>query len=284
MPVRELGFWGYLGAAFTWKVPVGALGHVPLNLFLLLAFAVLGLLNPGFWLLAAGLELAYLLALAGNPRFQKLVQAMRLAQKRKGRPPTDRQLALLAALDGQSRARYQALAQTCAGILKAAEGSSSPIGGAELKSGGLNQLLWIFLKLLVSRQRIAQTLSQTSRKDIDAEIAATNERLSKESESSPLFRTLTGTLEIQKKRLDNLLKAAESLKITDAELERIEKQAALMREEVSVSSDPELLSVRLDGIVDSLQGTTKWMSEHDELFGQLDAETLTVDILGSQEK
>ncbi len=275
MADRELGLWDYIRAAFVWKVPIKGLGQVPLNLFLLPVFAVIGILNPGFWLLGGALEVAYLFSLAGNPRFQNLVQGMKLAQRR-GPPPKgeEKRVRLIAALDPASRSRYQALSGACASILTAAESGTGPVRGEELESGGLGQLLWIFLKLLVSRQRISQILAQTSRKDIEAEIAATTERLSKESQSSPLYRSLTGTLDIQKKRLDNLIKADESLKITEAELERIEKQVALMREETSVSSDPELISVRLDGIVDSLQGTTKWMTEHDEIFSRLDSESL----------
>jgi hypothetical protein len=283
MADREIGFWDCLKAAFTWKIPIAGLGHVPINIVILPVFAVLGILNPGFWLLGGAVEMGYLFLLAGNTRFQKLVQGIRLTQT-KGAPLRDaeKQARLIAALDPSSRSRYQALSQTCSSILQTADSSSGPVGSSELKSGGLAQLLWIFLKLLVSRQRISMILTQTSPKDIEAEIAAAGTRLAAESESSPLYRSLKGTLEIQQKRLDNIQKAAESLKITDAELERIEKQVALMREEVSVSSDPELLSVRLDGIVDSLQGTTKWMTEHDELFSRLDSDTLPAELFSPE--
>jgi len=277
---QEPRFRDFLKAAFTWKVRIGALGHVPINIFIIPVFAVLGLLNPGFWLLGVAVEVAYLFSLAGSSRFQKIVRGMRILRAQ-GAPPKDseRQARVLAALDGPSRARYQAVAQTCAAILQASESGSGPVGEAELKSGGLDQLLWIFLKLLVSRQRISMILSQTSSSTLDAEIASTRQRLEGQDESSPLARSLKGTLDIQVKRLENIQRASESLKVTEAELERIEKQVALMREEVSVSSDPQFLSVRLDGIVDSLQGTTKWMTEHDELFGRLDADTLPADLL-----
>jgi hypothetical protein len=283
MAERELGFWDYLKAAFVWKVPIRGLGHFPPNVFILPVFAVLGLLNPGFWLLGGAIEIGYLFALAGNSRFQNLVQGMRMARA-KAAPLKDveKHARLIGALDPASKSRYQALSGVCSTILSTADSGGGPVRGTELESGGLGQLLWIFLKLLVSRQRISTILSQTSRKDIEAEIASTTERLSKESDSSPLYRSLTGTLDIQKKRLDNLMKAAESLKITEAELERIEKQVALMREETSVSSDPELVSVRLDGIVDSLQGTTKWMTEHDEIFSRLDSETLPPELFEAE--
>jgi hypothetical protein len=277
---QEHRFLDYLRAAFAWKFPLGALGHIPVNVIIIPVFAVLGIINPGFWLLGAAVEVGYLFSLAGSSRFQKIVQGMKLLRS-KGAPlkETERQARLLAALDGQSRARYQALSQMCASILQTTESGPGPVGSAELKSGGLDQLLWIFLKLLVSRQRISMILSQTSPSALDVEIAATRKRLEGQDENTPLARSLKGTLDIQLKRLENIQRASESLKVTEAELERIEKQVALMREEVSVSSDPQFLSVRLDGIVDSLQGTTKWMTEHDELFSRLDADTLPVDLL-----
>jgi hypothetical protein len=284
----ELGFWDYARAAFAWRVPVKGLGKVRLNLGVMGLFALAGIVNPGFWLLGVALEAAYVLFLAGNERFQKLVQALEVAKRteravRRGGRAAERQASLLGTLDSAGRMRYQRLAAVCASILQTADGSSGPVGGTELRSGGLDQLLWIFLKLLVSRQRISFVLSQTSQAEIEKEIAATAKRLEAEAETSALGRSLRGTLDIQKRRLENLLKARESLAITEAEIDRIEKQVALMREELTVSSDPEMMTARLDGIVDSLQGTTKWMSDNDELFGQLEGGALSPELLSQIE-
>jgi hypothetical protein len=277
----ELSFWETAKAAIVWKVPVKGLGNLRLNLAGLAVVALAGVLHPGFWLLGLALELVYIVSLAGNERFRTLVQALRASRSagRAGGRATPRRANLLGVLDSAGRARYQKLALTASSILQTADGSSGPVGGVELRSGGLDQLLWIFLKLLVSRQRITLILSQTSQPDIEREIEATRKRLEAEAHGSALGRSLQGTLDIQKRRLENLLRARESLSITEAEIDRIEKQVALMREEITVSSDPELLTARLDGIVDSLQGTTKWMSEHDELFSRLDADTLPPELL-----
>lgn len=275
MAKGKTGLSRYMRAAFFWKVDVRGLGNMPLNLFLVAVFAVLGLMNPGFWLIGAAVEVGFLLLLAGHERFQNLVDALDAAKPQgrdRGPSRTDpvaafeRQARLIASLDPAARGRYQAVAQICSEVLKGTEGSASGAGDL-LQSGGLGQLLWIFLKLLASRQKVTAILSQTSRAAIEADVAAAQARLSGIDETSPVARSLKATLEIQQKRLDNLMRAEESLKVTDAELDRIEKQAALIREEVNVSGDPQFLSVRLDGIMDSLSGTTKWMSEHEELFG-----------------
>jgi hypothetical protein len=58
--------------------------------------------------------------------------------------------------------------------------------------------------------------------------------------------------------------------VVDAELDRIEKQFALLQEETSVSSDPSALTARLDGLTQSLQDTSRWLNEHTEFFRSID--------------
>ena len=57
------GFMQYLTAAFNAR-PFGM--FVAPNWMGLAAFGLLGIINPGFWVLGAGLEIGYLLALATN--------------------------------------------------------------------------------------------------------------------------------------------------------------------------------------------------------------------------
>jgi hypothetical protein len=140
----------------------------------------------------------------------------------------------------------------------------------DLRVSGLNKLLWMFTKLLSSRLRIEAIISRTSTKELETEIESISRKMATQPETSPLRRSLQGTLDIQKRRLENLLRASESLEVVKAELDRIEKQVALLKEEASVSSDPEMVSIRLDGVMDSLSGTSQWMSEQDQLFGSLE--------------
>ena len=67
------GFFDYIKAAFNAR-PLGM--FVAPNWIGLGAFGLLGVMEPGFWVLGAGLELGYLLALATNERFQRLVAAV----------------------------------------------------------------------------------------------------------------------------------------------------------------------------------------------------------------
>ncbi len=262
----DRGYLYYLRRAFNWKVRLGGLGFLPLNKLLLAGFAILGLGHPGFWLLGLAWEAGYLTFLPGSARFQNLVRgADRLSLRRE---EFDRQARLLEQLPAELRRRYDALATTCRSVLERAEGG--PAGSAALQTGGLAQLLWMFLKLLHSGHNIERVLAQKPEAELEEELEGLRKRLAGETEGSPVARALKGTLDIQEKRLDNLRKGRGSLKVIQAELERIEKQASLMAEETSVSGDAQLVSVRLDSIVDSLQGTSRWMSEHDEYFRQLD--------------
>lgn len=263
-----LTFWDYVKAAFHSRVEVRFLGHIPLNKLLLGGLAILGVANPGFWMLGIGLEAGFLLLMAGNERFQKVVQAGQMEQSTQ--TWAERQNRVLAGLDPESQGRYRRLLDSGAAVLRSTE--HLPEGGVEedLRAGSLSQLNWMFLKLLASRSRIREILAQTSRGDLEREMETLAGKMAKEDPASPVVRSMQGTLDIQKRRRDNILQAESSLKVIEAELDRIEKHVALLQEESQMSSDPTRLSDRLDGVMESLQGTSKWMAENDELFGSLE--------------
>jgi hypothetical protein len=279
MMKETLDYLDYLKAAFFWKVRFKGLGYLPMNILFLIGFGILGLGNAGFWLIGLAFEIGYLLFLSGSPRFQKLVQGTMLEQNK--HVWAEKQIQLLSTLDKASQDRYHNLARACMGIIQNTENNPGVEG---LRSGELNQLIWIFLKLLNSRKKINQILSQTSQEQLEREIKNITDKLAKEIEGSPVYRSLQGTMEIQKRRLENFLKAEESFKVAESELDRIEKQVTLITEETTVSSDPEALSGRLEGVMQSLQGTTKWMTEHGEYFGSLDTEPTPADLLVAPNK
>ena len=84
-----------------------------------------------------------------------------------------------------------------------------------------------------------------------------------------LARSLRATLEIQEKRLANLDSATNNLAVIDAELERIEHQVRLVREESAVSRSPEALSTRLDSVSATLSETSRWMDQHSDLLSDM---------------
>lgn len=273
----RLSYLDYVRAAFHRKMEVPMLGQMPVNALALGAFAVLGIANPGFWLLGAAAELAYLLGLSSSGRFQKLVDAELALDAQSGWE--ERVRAEVERLAPDSRHRYAQLLGECRRILglsESAEGASLA-GVRGLRSSSLNQLLWIFLRLLRSRELIRDNLQNVDRKALAAEAEATQKRLDAldREHNAALARSLEGTHEIQLRRLANLDRAAASQGVIDAELARIEQHVELIREESAVWGKPEALSERLDAVTGAMSETTRWMADNAELFSSLGGEEAT---------
>ncbi|MEM7051263.1 MAG: hypothetical protein AAF604_16455 [Acidobacteriota bacterium] len=270
MSQQPLGFADYLKAAFLRRVDVPLLGPMPVNLMAVGVIGVLGLANPGFWLLGAAAELAFVTATASSERFQKLVQGERLMQKKK---QFDHKVQVsMNRLSPRGRKRYRTLLDQCRQILGISESlGSDNLGGnlRDLRSRNLNQLLGIFLRLLVSREILLQNLRNVDSSSLEKKIAELEKRLADAGEEGDpaLRRSLEGTLEIQQKRLDNLERASANLEVIDAELLRIEQQVQLIREESAVSGGPEALSDRLDTVTSTMTETARWMDEHRDILG-----------------
>ncbi len=265
-----LGYWDYLKAAFKLRPKVPLLGKIPANALALGAFAVLGIANPGFIFLGIAGEAAYLLLLSSNPRFQKVVQGRQLLEARQQYEA--RLTKAVSRLSTASQERYGRLSEQCRAVLGISDVLEEGGSGSSLRSlrtGGLNQLLAIFLRLLTSRELIQQNMSRVERKTLESDLRRLEKQLGEATPDSPLTRSLEGTLEIQKRRLANLDEAQDSLRVINAELERIEQQVVLVREEAAVSGKAKKLSDRLDSVTSTLTETNRWMEQNAEILGDL---------------
>lgn len=269
----RLGFGDYLREAFLRKAPVPGLGALPLNLMALGVFAVLGIANPGFWLLGVAAEVAYLTGVAGSRRFQKLVQGERLLGVQ--RDWESKVAAAVERLPREAQDRYHRLLAECRRILGISERLDLESLGdfRDLRSRGLNQLLGIFLRLLTSRQLIAENLREVGERKIEDDIARLERALAEAGEpTAPLARSLQGTLDIQRKRLENLSRGRTSLTVIDAELARIERQVELIREESAVARSPEAVSRHLDAVTSTMAETNRFLESNAQLFADLGAD------------
>ena len=270
MARKALTYWDYVKAAFHRHIKVPLLGGMPVNKMALGVFAVLGIANPGFWFLGAAVEVAYLGVLSSSSRFQRLVQGERLLEQAQSHDAHVERA--FQRLGHSAQMRYRTLVDKCRQILGLAE----PQGGSEvlqgLRTGNLNELLWLFMRLLTSRELIQSTRARANRDQLQEDIASLRERTKAAEAGSPLVRSLQATLAIQEKRLENLDSAGLNLAVVDAELERIEQQVRLLREESAISGGPEMLSARLDAVSSTLTETSRWMDQHSDLFSSLDAD------------
>ena len=277
--VRELSYLDLVKAAFRRKARVPLIGRLPLNYMYLGLMAVLGIANPGFWLLGAAGEILYLTYKSSSDRFQKILEGERLLAERE---TWDEQVSRsVERLSSASRERYRRLLSQCRRILGISETLEQDTLGSlkDLKARNLNQLLAIFLRLLLSREVIADNLRGVDRRELEKEIARLAERLQKidPQKDAALERSLRGTADIQKKRLENLERAESSLNVIEAELLRIEQQVELIREEAAVVGKTEHLSNRLDAVTTTMTETEEWMREHADLIGPVEA---TIDVPG----
>ena len=267
MAGEPMSYWDYVKAAFWKPVRSRVLGAMPLTQMLLVSFGLAGFVNPGFWLLGLAGIVAFVGGRSASERFQKLVEGERLLA-RSGNAE-DRMKAAYDRLQPASQGRYRALVVVCREVLGL--GASAGEGGlGDFRAGNLNQMLWLFLRLLASRESITDTIARVDRRQLESGLESLKPRLAAAGDpEGALARSLRATLEIQEKRLANLDSASNSLAVIDAELERIEQQVRLVREESAVSRSPEALSARLDAVSSTLSETSRWMDQHSDLMSDM---------------
>jgi hypothetical protein len=270
MANTEPDFWEYVREAFHRAPFVRKLGAVPWNKWALAAAGILGFGNPGFWLLGIGGELLYLYLTATNPRFRTVVRARRLEAERAS--SGDRIDRLLEQLSSEARQRFEVLRRKCVDVQRITEAVQA---GAlpsldEARWQGLDQLLWLFLRLQISLETLERQLAGVDRGSLEKEVAETQQELAASpSAAERLRRSKESLLELKKKRIENFDRAAEARQILGAELQRIEQQVELLREEAAISRRPEALSARIDAVTGSLEETNSWMRQHEDILADL---------------
>lgn len=264
MPGEPMSYWDYVKAAFWKPVRTRILGAMPLSQMLLVSFGLAGFVNPGFWLLGLAATVAFVGGRSSSERFQKLLAAERLAAR--AGTAEDRMKAAYERLEPASQARYRSVVVLCREVLGLGVGAGDS-GLTDFRAGNLNQMLSLFLRLLASREAIADTLARVDRRQLESGLENLKARVASAGEpESALARSLKATLEIQEKRLANLETATTNVAVVDAELERIEQQVRLVREESAVSRSPEALSERLDAVSRTLGETSRFLDQHAEIF------------------
>ena len=265
------GLWGYIKSAFNAR-PMGMI--VAPNWVAVAAFALLGLLNPGFWAIGAGVELAYLFVLSTNKRFQKTVDAAQTQQVQESTATKVRDL--VDRLIPPHRQRYYALERRCRAILDQQHLGRDAVHDLQLQGEGLGRRLWIYLRLLASRQAFAGLLEESieaskGRESLEWRIQRIQQQLKDPPpEPEDLTRSLQSQLQILQQRLDTQREARDKLAFLDAELARVEQQVELLREQAVVSSDPTAVSQRIDAVAATLGGTNQWIRDQQQLYGQVE--------------
>jgi DNA repair exonuclease SbcCD ATPase subunit len=263
-------FWKYIHAAFNAR-PAGM--FVPPNWIGLGVFGFLGLLNPGFWIIGVGCELGYLGWLGNHPRFQRLVNGgLQLDERRRWEA---RVYDLIRQLSPDDQQRYRALEARCQGILEQQARGTGLTPGLGEQGEGLGRLVWIYLRLLLTRESIRKIVRESSGSQEQAallkeRIDKLQEQLKQPSTSEDLRKSLTAQIEILQQRQEKKREAVDKLAFLDAELTRIQEQVELLREQGVLSTDPEVVSQRIDQVTTTLGGTNQWIHDQQKIYGAME--------------
>jgi hypothetical protein len=221
-------------------------------------------LHPGMLLIGAGLELGYLLYLATNPRFMHWVDAQDAFASKK---TIQQQIAaLLARLDSSDQMRYRQLEDRCRAMLNEQHDNVTRTD-MQTQADGLSKLLFVYLRLLLTRNGILRVLQGASAKSIDLRMSEVQTQL-KNAGTPELQQSLNDQLGILSERKKRHSEARNKLQFIEAELTRIQEQIELLREAMVMTTDPGTLSRQIDSVGQTLGATTQWIKQQQELMGQ----------------
>ena len=263
------GAWDYIKKAFNAR-PMGM--FVPPNWIGLGVFGLLGVLNPGFWVVGLGLELGYLWTLGTNERFQKFVSAsLQVLTRKQWQTQID---SLVEQLSSEDQQRFRSLEARCRSLLEQQVQNQTPLAGLQAQNEGLGRLLWLYLRLLSTRQAInrmirGSTAAPEGTASLEERLAQLKSRLDQPL-SEELRRSLTGQIEILQQRLEKRREAKDKMAFLDAELTRIQEQVELVREQAVLTADSETISQKIDQITTTLGSTSQWVSDQQKIYGAVE--------------
>lgn len=250
----------YLWKAFTAR-PLRM--PIPPNWFGLAAFGLLGaFVNPGLWLVGAGLEGLYLWWLSRNRRFRAVVDAEAGVDD-----SAARYRAMLESLDSGAQSHQYEIEREAAEIVGLLQRSS----GHGPQIADVRQMAWLHLKLLSARAAFAEVLSsaERERRALDDQERRVRERLAAGDTDDELRRSLEQQLAVLEARQNAHRDARRRRELVDAELARLRQQVSLVREQALLATDENTLGQSLDVLSASLNEANRWLRDQHELFGNL---------------
>jgi hypothetical protein len=240
---------------------------------------VAGVLLP---LVAAG-ELTYLMGLLSIPRFRAAIDAkVNAAGKATTGASTPSQpavslVSMLTGLPADGRSRFQRLHARCVELRSIAAGvrgaAGEQVGAAEeITTPGLDRLLWLFLRLLLSKAALDRFLQSMNEQEIVTRLAEHRKNLAAAQTSGDdrIVRSLQDSIASGELRLDNYGRAKKNADFVSVELDRIEAKIQALAEMAVNRQDPDFLSSQVDSAAASMRQTEKAVSELQHLTGLAD--------------
>ena len=231
-------------------------------------------------LVAAG-ELTYLAGLVSIPHFRAAIDAKTHA-KRTGADntatapaaPAPSLIEMLAGLPQDARRRFERLHTRCVEMRSIAAGvrgaaSERPSSAEEIRTPGLDRLLWLFLRLLLSKTALDRFLQTMNEQEITARLADLRKNLATAQTGGDerVVRSLQDSIAMGELRLDNFTRAKKNADFVTIELDRIEGKIQTLAEMAVNRQDPDFLSSQVDSAAESMRQTEKAVSELQHLTG-----------------
>jgi len=230
--------------------------------------------------LVGAAELTYLAGLTSIPRFRAAIDA-RVHARRTGNaatavaaPPATSLVTMLSGLPTGERSRFERLHARCLEMRKIAAGvrgaAGENAGSAEdIRTPGLDRLLWLFLRLLVSRTALDRFLAAMDEPELTARVADLRTKLAAAQTAGDerVIRSLQDSVASGELRLDNYGRAKKNAEFVRIELDRIEGKIQALAEMTVNRQDPDFLSSQVDSAAESMRQTEKTVSELQHLTG-----------------
>ena len=256
----------YIKAAFTWRWNLLALGAG-------VAFAVLSPIPAAVLALLAAGELTYLTGLVSNAKFRKAIDASGSPSKigLQVGPDPNSQIALTEALNQLApglRKRFLELRQRCLTLQTIAQKiSGGPSTGDEMRSNGLDKLLWVHLRLLLAQQGLWRFLEETDVTELDRQLADLTKRKESIGADERMLRSIIDAIATLTMRIENYRTAQRNSEFVELELNRIENKILALGEMAVNNQNPDFISSQVDAVADSMNQTESAIRELDALTG-----------------
>ena len=241
--------------------------------------AIAPLSDVTFPLVLAG-EIAYLAALTSLPRFRAAIDAK--AHSAQAAPAaaattTPSLVVMLAGLPNEARMRFERLHARCVEMRHLAVGVRGAAGreagsAEEIRTPGLDRLLWLFLRLLMSKNALDRFLKTMSSEEVTARLEQLRKDMgaAQQGGDERIVRSLQDSIANAELRLDNYERAKKNAQFVSIELDRIEGKIQALAETAVNRQDPDLLSSQVDSAAESMRQTEKAVSELQHLTGLAD--------------
>jgi hypothetical protein len=227
-------------------------------------------------LLGAG-ELAYLTLLTSIPKFRNAIDA-KLYGEQKGplqtaTVPAPTLASMLTGLQPDARTRFERLHARCREMRGIAAGVRGATGdqssGDSMSTPGLDRLLWLFLRLLMSKTALDRFLRTMNEQEMTSKLDGLRKSLENAQKASDerVTKSLQDSVAMGELRLDNFQRAKKNAEFVSLELDRIEGKIQALAEMAVNRQDPDFLSSQADSAAESMRQTEKAVSELQHLTG-----------------